>query len=684
MPRVADSAWQHFDEVGRYTEGSGVKKVICKFCKLHFSATLQRARSHLLGGGGHGVRPCPDCPDKVRDAIKAEELARNHDDANRREAKKACRRGQAMSVAVPKEETGAIVPLLTGPKKVSMLEVWNPERPIREVSAPTQEDLDRKISRWFYANGLHFDAASSPYFAEMLAAIAALGNPNYRPPSPEKICKDYLQEEVTRILLERKAAAESWAKWGCTVVSFGWTDVERSPLVNVMVSGSQGTTFCKAIDTMGEHKSSEFVAAKIKKVIRKVGSENVVQLITDLSDSCTRAGADVHQEFPSIFWTPCTAQCLNLLLEDISKLEWVHQILQRALQIAQFFTTYGSFQLALFRKYSKLDSLLRPGHPSQYARDFITLRTLAEVKNPLRQTVVSDEWVAWPDAKVGTGKEVELTLLGTELWEQVELVLRISTPLVELLHMIDADVQKCMIGKVYKYMESAIEKIVNSLRVANGLHDWKVAEIRELCKVRWGQLHASLHAAAYFLDPEYQGIIDYEMEAGDLANGWDLVLDKMIGSKDGELRKAKDQLKDQLKYYHQKMGSFGGEDAQWNRSKIPPHRWWEEYGAGTPELTDLALRILGQPTSASPCERNWKSYDYILSKKRSRPKDKVTKDLVLVHSNLRLRSRMDVNHQRAEYATWDAIPDPKPLAFCLDAMDARQVHESPSVALLGS
>lgn len=50
------------------------------------------------------------------------------------------------------------------------------------------------------------------------------------------------------------------------------------------------------------------------------------------------------------------------------------------------------------------------------------------------------------------------------------------------------------------------------------------------------------------------------MEVGDLVNGWDLVLDKMIGSKDGELRKVKDQFKDQLKYYYQKMGSFGGED----------------------------------------------------------------------------------------------------------------------------
>lgn len=69
--------------------------------------------------------------------------------------------------------------------------------------------------------------------------------------------------------------------------------------------------------------------------------------------------------------------------------------------------------------------------------------------------------------------------------------------------MIDVDVQKCMIGKVYKYMESVIEKIVNFLCVVNGLYDWKVVEIWELCKVRWGQLYVFLYVVVYFFDFEY-------------------------------------------------------------------------------------------------------------------------------------------------------------------------------------
>ena len=43
-----------------------------------------------------------------------------------------------------------------------------------------------------------------------------------------------------------------------------------------------------------------------------------------------------------------------------------------------------------------------------------------------------------------------------------------------------------------------------------------------------------------------------------------------------------------------------------------------------------------QTSSSSAAERNWSTYDFIRSKKRNRLTEKRVKDLVYVHSNLRI------------------------------------------------
>ncbi|MCO5596853.1 hypothetical protein L7F22_050923 [Adiantum nelumboides] len=44
---------------------------------------------------------------------------------------------------------------------------------------------------------------------------------------------------------------ESWAMYGCTIISDGWKDVRKRYLLNVLVSCCTGTTFLRAIDMSG-------------------------------------------------------------------------------------------------------------------------------------------------------------------------------------------------------------------------------------------------------------------------------------------------------------------------------------------------------------------------------------------------------------------------------------------------
>jgi len=49
----------------------------------------------------------------------------------------------------------------------------------------------------------------------------------------------------------------------------------------------------------------------------EVGSNNVVQIITDNAAVCKAAGMLIELEFSSIYWTPCVVHTLNLALKNI-------------------------------------------------------------------------------------------------------------------------------------------------------------------------------------------------------------------------------------------------------------------------------------------------------------------------------------------------------------------------------
>ena len=73
---------------------------------------------------------------------------------------------------------------------------------------------------------------------------------------------------------------------------------------------------------------------------------------------------------------------------------------------------------------------------------------------------------------------------------------------------------------------------------------------------------------------------------------------------------------------------------------MPVYRWWMAFGAHVPVLQKVAVSVLSQVSSASFCERNWSTFDFIHTKKRNRLKCKKVRDVVYVHSNLRLMDKL--------------------------------------------
>ncbi|CAN1121524.1 hypothetical protein LINPERPRIM_LOCUS2227 [Linum perenne] len=60
-------------------------------------------------------------------------------------------------------------------------------------------------------------------------------------------------------------------------------------------------------------------------VVEKAGEENVIQIVTDNASAYKAAEAKLMEKRTHLFWTPCAAHCLDLMLEDLEKKLSIHK-----------------------------------------------------------------------------------------------------------------------------------------------------------------------------------------------------------------------------------------------------------------------------------------------------------------------------------------------------------------------
>jgi hypothetical protein len=66
-----------------------------------------------------------------------------------------------------------------------------------------------------------------------------------------------------------------------------------------------------------------YIHGHIRQAIMDVRLANVVQVVIDNASNCKLMGWMITKEFPHIVWNPCVTQYLDLMVEDIVKLNGV-------------------------------------------------------------------------------------------------------------------------------------------------------------------------------------------------------------------------------------------------------------------------------------------------------------------------------------------------------------------------
>ncbi|XP_021599084.2 uncharacterized protein LOC110605086 [Manihot esculenta] len=209
-------------------------------------------------------------------------------------------------------------------------------------------------------------------------------------------------------------------------------------------------------------------------------------------------------------------------------------------------------------------------------------------------------------------------------------------------------------GFIYEAMERAKLAIQKNCR--SYLEYWRIIDHR------WNfQLHHDLHAAGYFLNPQYQ------YGPHDIGNDNEIMLGlkNVIQRLEGDLVNQGKALNQAL-LFRDKIESFGTALAQKAIKFTNPAEWWINYGESAPELRKIAIKVLSQTTSASNCERNWSTFSLIHTKTRNRLKYQKLHALVFVHYNMRLKIR---NVTRKSQQELDRSYDPINLDYIFEEDD---------------
>ncbi|XP_057418793.1 uncharacterized protein LOC130713003 [Lotus japonicus] len=651
VPQRADPGWKFCKPY----DAHDTSRCICNFCGKMTKGGITRMKEHLMAKPGN-VAPCPKCPKEVRDELwailndkkkkdsEAYERVRLNlldDDCLRGDSDEERAMDEGLEIATRENKNkkvlkGQIDMYLQKPES-AIAKKKNEKLRQESIRASCDKEstarVHQYIARFWYQAGLSFNMVKLQSFRDMLATVGSFG-PHLKPPSYHDIRVPLLAKEVDYTENLLKGQKEQWKRFGCSIMSDAWTDRKQRSIINFMVNCSAGTMFLKSVDASDYVKTGEKLFELLDSIIDEVGEENVVQVITDNGSNYVSAGKMLEEKRPNLYWTPCAAHCIDLMLEDIGKIPLIKKTIQRAISLVGFIYGHTS-TLSLLRYYTKKRELVRHA-VTRFATSYLTLKRLRKEKGKLREMFVSHTWTNNKLSNEPKGKQATKIVLMNSFWNSVCFILKVMGPLVRVLRLADSEKKPAM-GYIYEAMDKAKEAIRASLRDDKS----KYQKIWDIIDNRWNsQLHRPLHAAGHFLNPEYyynDSELDYDFE---VQKGVYDCVERL--SPTDELRK---KILTELPIYKSGGGMFGSKFAIEQRGTIAPAQWWRMYGQSTPNLTKLAIKILSLTCSASGCERNWSVFEQIHTKKRNKLEHKRLEDLVFVKYNQALVRRYNIRDE---------------------------------------
>ncbi|KAK8936347.1 hypothetical protein KSP39_PZI013696 [Platanthera zijinensis] len=161
----------------------------------------------------------------------------------------------------------------------------------------------------------------------------------------------------------------------------------------------------------------------------KLKSEVSSQVIMDNSLNYACVGNHILQSYGSIFWSPCASHCLNLILDDFSRIDWVNRCILRAQTVTRF--VYNNARvLELMMKFTGGQELVRSGI-TRPTSSFLTLQSLLRQRSRLKHMFNSPEYSTFSYSNRSPSLSCIDIVEDIEFWRGVEEIASVSEPLLK-------------------------------------------------------------------------------------------------------------------------------------------------------------------------------------------------------------------------------------------------------------
>ena len=220
MPRARGKEWDHVKVLQSSKKNQLAQ---CKYCDKQFwVGSGSRIRAHLGVETVDGVSKCEKVPENVTASfVKAEgkKLQENATVIRKRafDASLCSASGKAVSRA-PGHSTDVKQPTITA-----------------ICDKRSKSEVDEAVARMCYSTGVSFRIVNNKHFKEMCRKIGQYG-PSYQVPTDFPIRTTLLEKEYSAVSRRTdEFHADYLCRTGGSIVSDGWSDAQRRPLLNVLL-----------------------------------------------------------------------------------------------------------------------------------------------------------------------------------------------------------------------------------------------------------------------------------------------------------------------------------------------------------------------------------------------------------------------------------------------------------------
>lgn len=154
-----------------------------------------------------------------------------------------------------------------------------------------QDYLDTLLARSFFSGNVSFNFIENEHFKKWMKIM----RPSYVLPDRKKLSSKLLDKEFELVQTLTKAEIESSSSM--TLISDGWTDINGTPIVNLLLATPR-PIFYNSVNTGENAHTAEYISKILEEAITANGKKKISSIITDNARNMKKAWTILQKNFP--------------------------------------------------------------------------------------------------------------------------------------------------------------------------------------------------------------------------------------------------------------------------------------------------------------------------------------------------------------------------------------------------